>query len=53
MKYQTTSQPSQTGQPQTAVAVQYPELNDADLEVVCGGGNLIGSRTFGGHYNIK
>ncbi len=24
--------------------VKYPELNDSELEVVCGGGNLIGRR---------
>ncbi len=30
--------------------VKYPELNDSELEVVCGGGNLIGrDRSFSSH----
>jgi hypothetical protein len=38
MKHQTTAQPTQIDQPKTADVVHYPELNDAELEVVCGGG---------------
>jgi hypothetical protein len=53
MKHQTTAQPTQIDQPQTADAVHYPELNDAELEVVCGGGNLIGRRRSTANYTIK
>jgi len=51
MQHQTTTQSNQTAQPQPVVAVQYPELNDADLEVVCGGGGF--SFSIRGTYNIK
>lgn len=38
------TQPQPVATPQPAAPVKYPELSDAELEVICGGGNLIGRK---------
>ncbi len=42
MNQQTQTQSATNKQPQPPV--KYPELSDAELEVICGGGNLIGRK---------
>ncbi len=44
MNQKTQTQTTINKQPQLPVTVKYPELSDAELEVICGGGNLIGRK---------
>jgi len=37
-----TTKGNQQKQIQSQDTVKYPELNDFELEIICGGGNLIG-----------
>jgi hypothetical protein len=44
MTHQSQAKPASKDQSQPVAPVKYPELSDAELEIVCGGGNLIGRK---------